>query len=382
MPLPTQDDPGPINILITGAAGLVGTQLAARLLSAPQYRVLLTDLADPAVPAGVAFPEHAAALRGDVTSPSFVAELLAHPAVQPLHAVFLFHGIMSAAAERDYPLSLRVNVDSVRLIAERLCEVHPGKTPNNSNLSNSTQPNLTQINANRPYWQSNIALDLILHPGVRVVYASSLAVFGPPFPRTGGQGQGGGEKVPEGWTPTPLSTYGAHKLMTEVYLNEVHRRGGLDVFVVRFPTISVRPGKPTGAASSFLSGIIREPMNGVECVVPLRDRGFRAFLTAPSTVEENLMRVLRMDSGALPSHMRQIMFPGISVSVQELMDALAKYGGEDKLWFIREEVDEGLERILRSWAVDYDITTPLRLGLTVDQSADDIVREYVEGLNK
>ncbi|KAK3304751.1 uncharacterized protein B0T15DRAFT_252406 [Chaetomium strumarium] len=349
MPLPTEP---PINVLITGAAGLVGPLLVTRLLNAPQYRVLLTDLADPIVPDGVAHPHHATTLKGDITSPDFVSALLTHPAVQPLHAVCLFHGIMSAAAERDYDASLRVNVDSVRLIAETLRKQHG------------------------------------VRPPVRLIYASSLAVFGPPFPNpnhpnpTDSSSSTSNLKIPERWIPTPQSTYGAHKLMTETYLNEVHRRGWLDVFVARFPTIAVRPGKPTGAASSFWSGIVREPMNGVECVVPIRDRGFRAFLTAPSTVAENLVRVLHWESGMLPGHVRQVTFPGIAVSVQELRDALAKYGGEERLRLIREEPDERLERILRSWPPDFDITTPLRLGLVVDRSADDLVREYVEGLKK
>ncbi|KAK4033699.1 hypothetical protein C8A01DRAFT_49753 [Parachaetomium inaequale] len=329
MPLPTADQPPTQNILITGAAGLVGPLLAARLLSTPQYRLLLTDLADPIIPPNTAHPHHATTLQGDITSPEFITTLLTHDAIQPLHAVFLFHGIMSAAAEANPSLSLKVNVDSMRHLTDALASHHPG---------------------------------------VRVIYASSLAVFGPPFPNNN-------TKVPPHWAPTPNSTYGAHKLLTEVYLNETHRRGALDVFVARFPTISVRPGKPTGAASSFLSGIIREPMNGVECVVPLNDRGFRAFLATPRTVVENLVRVLGWESGVLPAHARQVLFPGVAVSVQELRDALAKYGGEERLALIREVEDEGLERILRGWAEDYDIGKSLRLGLVVDESADGLVRD-------
>jgi nucleoside-diphosphate-sugar epimerase len=170
--------------------------------------------------------------------------------------------------------------------------------------------------------------------------------------------------------------------MTETYLNDLHRRGLLDVFTCRFPTLSVRPGKPTGAASSFLSGIIREPMNGVECVVPIEDRGFRAFLSSPRTVVENLVRVLGMESAVLPGHVRQVMFPGVAVSVQEMRDALARYGGEERLGLIKEVEDEGLARILRGWAEDYEIEEVLRLGLVVDRDGNEIVREYVEGLKK
>ncbi|EAQ84175.1 hypothetical protein CHGG_10579 [Chaetomium globosum CBS 148.51] len=357
-PIDNQDELPTKNILITGAGGLIGPLLAARLLSIPHYRLLLTDLADPIIPPNVPYPHHATTLKGDITSPAFITTLLTHPAIQPLHAVFLFHGIMSATSEANPTLSLAVNVDSIRALTTALQTHHPPSNDDNNKKNNSS-------NNNNP---------------VRVIYASSLAVFGPPFPSPTPTAPT--HKVPPHWAPTPQSTYGAHKLVSEVLLNEAHRRGALDVVVARLPTVSVRPGKPTGAASSFLSGIIREPMAGVECVVPLRDRGFRAFLASPRTVVENLVRVLGWGSGVLPGHVRQVLFPGIPVSVQELRDALAKYGGEERLGLIREVEDEGLERILRGWAEDFDITESLRLGLVVDESGDVLVREYVEGLGK
>ncbi|KAK7753760.1 hypothetical protein SLS62_004385 [Diatrype stigma] len=319
------------NIIITGAGGLVGPLLASRLLNDPSYRLVLTDLVTPSVPAGVAHPENATCLQGDIGDPSFVQTLLA--AAQPLHAIFIFHGIMSAGSEANFDLSLRVNVDSVRGLALAL------------RASN---------------------------PGVRVIYASSQAVYGQPLPPV----------ITDGVTPTPEGTYGAHKLLTEVFLNDLHRRGFLDVFSLRFPTISVRPGKPTQAASSFLSGMIREPMKGEPCTIPLRDRSFRSYLSSPRAVQENLVRVLHMDSGLLPRHVRHINFPGVSASVQELMDGLAKYGGEDKLALLSEVPDPALEPILRSWAQDFDPSTALKLGLVKDESADDLVREYVESLKK
>ena len=319
------------NVIITGAGGLVGPLLAARLLESDEYRVFLTDLAEPIVPAGAAHAEKATTMRGDISDASFVASLVA--AAQPLHAAFIFHGIMSAGSEADFELSLRVNVDSVRLLADRLRATNPG---------------------------------------VRVVYASSQAVYGQPLPDGG--------RVTDAVTPTPQGTYGAHKLLTEIYLNELHRRGFLDIVSVRFPTIAVRPGKPTAAASSFLSGIVREPMAGRECVVPIRDRAFRSFLASPRTVAENLIRVLALPADALPPHVRHVNFPGVSVSVQELLDALARHGGADKLRLVREEPDPAQERILRSWPTDFDNTTPLRLGLIVDESGDAIVREYIDSL--
>ncbi|KAL2258769.1 hypothetical protein VTK26DRAFT_7792 [Humicola hyalothermophila] len=361
--MPPLESTDPLNVLITGAAGFIGSQLATRLLSStsPQYRLLLTDLIPPNTPPNSAHDDNrVATLQGDITSPAFVAALLAHPFTQPLHAAFVLHGLMSGHAEADPALSLRVNVDSVRLLADAL-----------------------QDRAER----SGVR--------VRLVYTSSLAVFGPPFPddapttttTTTTTTCAPPKKIPERWSPTPQSTYGAHKLLSEIYLNEAHRRtadggAGLDVFVARLPTVAVRPGRPSGAASSFLSGIIREPMNGAECVVPVRDRAFRAWLASPATVVENLVRVLEMRSDVLPRHVRQIMFPGVSVSVQELRDALARYGGEDKLALIREEEDEEVGRILKGWAQDFEIGTALRLGLVRDEGADEIVRQYVESLGR
>ena len=319
------------NIIITGAGGLVGPLLAARLLDEPQYHLVLTDIVEPVVPKGVRYPEHAKCMKGDISDPSFLASLVA--AAQPLGAIFVFHGIMSAGSEANYDLSVKVNVESVRGLLEHLRKSNPG---------------------------------------VRVVYSSSQAVFGQPLPAV----------VTDSVTPTPQGTYGAHKLATEVYLNEMHRRGFVDAFILRFPTVVVRPGRPSPAASAFLSGMIREPMNGEECVIPLTDRSFRSYLCAPSTLTENLVRVLRLPSDALPPHIRHINFPGVSVSTQELMDGLAKHGGEDKLKYLREETDPAHERILRSWPQDFDISTSIRLGLKVDKKGEDLVKEYVDSLKQ
>ncbi|KAI1386516.1 NAD(P)-binding protein [Hypoxylon trugodes] len=322
--------PIPKNIIVTGAGGFIGPLLASRLLNDPGYRLILTDIVEPPIPSGVKYLENATTLKGDISDPLFVSQLLA--TARPLHAIFIFHGIMSAGSEADWDLSLRVNVNSVR--------------------------------------------DLLLalrntYPGVRVIYSSSQAVYGQPLPAG---------VVTDDVTPTPEGTYGAHKLMTEVFINDMHRKGFIDAFSLRFPTVSVRPGRPTNAASSFLSGMIREPMKGEECVVPLKDRSFKSFLCSPNILQENLIRVLNMESSKLPKHIRHINVPGISVSTQELMDALAKYGGEDKLKYLKEETNPDLERILRSWAPELDTTTPLKLGLVKDESADTLVKQYIDSL--
>ncbi|KAK6066704.1 nucleoside-diphosphate-sugar [Seiridium cupressi] len=320
----------PKNIIVTGAGGLIGPMLSKRLLN-DGYKVVMTDIVEPVVPKGVKSRENATCLKGDICDPAFVETLL--DAAQPLHAIFIFHGIMSAGSEANFDLSVKVNVDSVRnlLLALR---------------------------------QSN--------PGVRVVYSSSQAVYGQPLPAV----------VTDSVTPTPEGTYGAHKFSTEIIVNDMHRKGFIDAVIVRFPTLVVRPGKPSNAASSFLSGMIREPLNGQVCVLPLKDRSFKSYICSPSGVIENLVRVLNMSSDALPKHIRHINFPGIAASVQELMDGLAKFGGEDKLKLLQEETNPELERILRSWPQDFDPSTPDRLGLIRDKNTEDLVKEYVDSLKE
>lgn len=319
-------------VLITGAAGFIGQRLTAALLDKhPEYRLVITDVVSPSVPSGAQNSDNVLPIQADMSDPASLEGLIA--ASQPLSAVFVFHGIMSSGSEANPDLSLKVNLDATRALLLKLGETNKG---------------------------------------VRVIYASSQAVYGTPLP----------DVITDSVTPTPAGVYGTHKLMTEIFINDLHRRGVIDAFALRFPTVSVRAGKPTQAASSFLSGIIREPMNGQECVVPVRDRSYRAVVSGPGTLVENLLRVLELPSDALPPHVRWVNFPGISVSVQELRDALAKVGGEERLGFIREETDPEMERILRSWAVRVDDSTAIKLGLKRDENAESIVREYVDSIAK
>lgn len=319
-------------ILITGAAGFIGQRLAAALSQEhPEYRLVLTDIVTPSVPAAVQAAGDVATIQADLSDAASLSDLVARS--QPLAAVFVFHGIMSSGSEADPALSLKVNADSTRALLLKLA------------------------GTNR---------------GVRVLYASSQAVYGAPFP----------DVITDAVTPTPAGVYGSHKLMNEILINDLHRRSEIDAFSLRFPTVSVRAGKPTQAASSFLSGIIREPMNNQECIVPIRDRSYRAVLSGPGTLIENLLRALKLPSDALPPHIRWMNFPGISVTVQELLDALAKVGGQDKLKHIREETEPAMERILRSWPLQIDDSTAMKLGFKRDESAESLVREYAESMGK
>lgn len=315
-----------MKILITGAGGFIGQFLARELLSNPDHQVVLTDIVDVPVPKGAKNPQNATCVKADLLKDRSVV-------TPDLDAVYIFHGIMSAGSEANYDLGLSVNMESTKALLDTIRQVRPG---------------------------------------LRVIYASSGAVYGRPLPDT----------ITEAVLPTPEGSYGAQKFMCEILINDMTRKGFIDAFIIRFPTISVRPGKPAPAASAFISGIIREPLAGIECVVPVKDRNFPSHVCSPKTLIANLVYALTLRSDALPSHIRVINAPGHVVTIQDMLDALVKVAGEDKLKFVREEHDEALARILYSWAYNYDNSLALKLGFKKPDNFEDAVREFVEFMDE
>ncbi|KAK4945172.1 hypothetical protein LTR10_015598 [Elasticomyces elasticus] len=311
-----------MKVLITGAGGFLGQFLARELLSNPEHKVVLTDIVDVPVPTGAKNPHNATCIKSDLLKDRSVI-------TPDLDAAYIFHGIMSSGSEANYDLGMSVNLESTRLLLETIRQVRPG---------------------------------------LRVIYASSQAVYGRPLP----------DVITESVLPTPEGSYGAAKLMCETLINDMNRKGFIDAFVLRFPTISVRPGKPAPAASAFISGIIREPLEGKECIVPVKDRQFPSNVCNPKTLISNLVYALTLKSDALPKHKRVLNSPGICVTIQEMMDALAKVGGEDKLQYIKEEHDEFQARILYSWAYNYDNSLALSLGFKKPDSFEEAVQEYID----
>ncbi|KAJ9213935.1 hypothetical protein DTO166G4_4546 [Paecilomyces variotii] len=316
-----------MHILITGAAGFIGQLLARELLNEESYKVTLTDINEPPIPKGVKHPQNARIIKADLLSGADTV------VDKSLDAVYAFHGIMSSGSEANFDLGLRVNIDATRSLLDELRKTAPG---------------------------------------VRVIYSSSQAVYGQPLP----------EVVDDSVTPTPQSSYGAEKLICEALINEYTRRGFITGFTLRFPTISVRPGAPTAAASSFLSGMIREPLNGQESVIPLKDRSFKSWLCSPKTLVHNLLFTLTLPADSLPPHIRQINVPGICVTIQEMMDALEKVGGKDKLALLKEEEDASLKAILHSWPTKFDNSQAIKLGFKRDSSFEQAVVDYKDSLEE
>ncbi|KIH87467.1 nucleoside-diphosphate-sugar epimerase [Sporothrix brasiliensis 5110] len=314
-----------MRVLITGAAGFIGQITAKALLDDERYSdVLLADVIEPPVPAGTKYPERARCVRADLSRPDDVASIVA----DNLQSVILLHGIMSSGAEADLALGYRINVDATRAVLDRLIQSCPG---------------------------------------VRVLYASSEAVYGRPVPKHG---------VTEDDIPAPEMSYGCQKLICETIINDYTRRGLINGFALRFPTISVRPGAPSAAISSFLSGVIREPLAGTPCVLPLRDRAWRHWMSSPKTLVHNLQVALRLPLDALPPHRRAVNMPGFAVTVQQMLDALEAEGGAAARALVEEREVPEIQSTLYSWADDFDNSLALSLGMKQDTSFVDSVRDY------
>ncbi|KAF4988733.1 hypothetical protein FDECE_14944 [Fusarium decemcellulare] len=312
------------HILITGAGGFIGQELIAPLLaSSPLIHITITDLVEPPVPKAGA--ERVTSVAADLTSPAVVDQLIGS---QRFEAVYLLHGLMSGGAEADLDLGLKVNVDSVRAVLDAL----------------------------RTKW-----------PGTKVVYSSACAVYGP----TEGY-------VTDRTIPQPRSSYGAEKLIIELLLNDYSRRGLLDGRIVRIPTVVVRPGKPSAAASSFASGIVRESLQGIPNTLPV-PRDVAMWICSPATVIKNLIRVKEIPADKFGDS-RIVNLPGITVTVQEILDAVEEVGGKEAVGFVKEEEDEALARIVKSWPAWFDVSRARGLGLEGDRTLVDAVKAFQERL--
>ncbi|KAF9890361.1 hypothetical protein FE257_006028 [Aspergillus nanangensis] len=320
-----------MSIIITGANGFVGQELAAALLAQnPETTVTLTDVVAPTLPtAAAAHASRAKCVQADLTSSKVVDEIFNE--THRFDTIYLLHGIMSSGAEANFELGMRVNLDSTRYILDRLRAVMPG---------------------------------------VKVVFTSSLAVYGVSPP---------GFVIDESnLPPVPLTSYGTQKLMVEFILNDYSRRGFLDGRSVRLPTVTVRAGKPTQAASSFASGIIREPLNGQKSEVPV-SRSTELWICSPYTVVKNLMHAREVPKEAF-GEFRTVNFPGLKVTVQEMLDVLESVGGSERRALVEDKYDADIDAIVQTWPPNFNTTRAKKLGFSEDMSLEANIRGYAESL--
>jgi nucleoside-diphosphate-sugar epimerase len=306
---------------------MVGRKLTERLASDGTLRgetITELDLHDivameaPSMP-GVAVRTHV----GDLAEAGAAARLAAsRPDV-----VFHLASIVSGEAEADFDLGYRVNLDGTRALFD--------------------------------------ALRLAGH-GPRVVFTSSISVFGAPFP----------EVIADDFHATPLTSYGTQKVMSEALLADYTRRGFFDGVGIRLPTICVRPGRPNRAASGFFSGIIREPLNGKPAILPV-PRSVVHTHASPRSAVGFLLRAAEIDGEAVGPR-RNLNMPGVGVSVAEQIEALGRIAGPEAVGLIREEPDETIWAIVKNWPTRFDARRARELGFVAETDFDAIIRAYIE----
>lgn len=314
-------------VLIIGGGGMVGQKLARKisLEGLGKYEAVDVTLFDMGFPDN-STPGHQ--IEGNVTDASKIVEI----ANAKFDLIYHLAAIVSGESETNFDLGWSVNMMSMWHLLEALRATH-------------------------------LASGGIYRP--KLVFTSSIAVFGGPYP----------DKISDEFLSAPQTSYGAQKAICELMIGDFSRKGFIDGMSLRLPTICVRPGKANLAASSFFSGIIREPLNGQEALLPVPDT-VRHWHASPRAAAGFLTHAADLDTKKLEGR-RALSLPGVSCTVAEQIEALRKAAGQAAVDLIKPQPDEAIMKIVAGWPRDFAPDRAIALGFEAENNFDDIVRTYI-----
>jgi D-erythronate 2-dehydrogenase len=320
---------GAMHILVIGAGGMLGAKLIGKLARDGMIgEKLISKITRHDVVLAPPPPQSAfdiATLMGDVSTMGEAAAVIA----EKPDVIFHLAAIVSGEAEADFDKGYRINLDGTRNLLESIRAIGGGYCP-------------------------------------KFIFTSSIAVFGAPFP----------DAIGDEYFNTPLTSYGTQKAICELLISDYSRRGIIDGAALRMPTVCVRPGKPNKAASSFFSNIIREPLVGLEAVLPVGDN-VRHWHASPRMAVGMLLHAAQMDLVKMGAR-RAISMQGVSCTVAEQIAALAKLGGPERVKLIKREPNETIMKIVNGWPEKFDAQRASALGFVADKSFEDIIRVHIE----
>jgi D-erythronate 2-dehydrogenase len=320
-----------MHVLVIGAAGMVGRKLTAALAggahlpAGPATKLTLADIVEPGKPA--AYAGEVRTVATDLSAPGTAAALVAS---RP-DLIFHLAAIVSGEAEADFDKGYRVNLDGTHHLLEAIRQ---------EGMTSAYFPKL--------------------------VFTSSIAVFGAPFP----------DAIGDEFFHTPLTSYGTQKAICELLLADYSRKGFVDGIGIRLPTIVIRPGLPNKAASGAFSSILREPLVGQEAILPI-SRDARHWFASPRAAVGFLLHAANLDTAQLGAR-RNLSMPGLSATVGEEIEALRRVAGDKAVRLIREVPDQAIIKIVDGWARNFDASRAKSLGFKGDTSFDEIIRIHID----